>query len=188
MAEAYSIASVEYRSINGFPGYRVGNDGSVWSRWKRVGCGRGNGSRMVQGDTWKRLKTWIGSAGAGRLKTCLGYGNQRGVARLVLEAFVGPCPSGMEACHFPDPDPRNCALSNLRWDTKKANARDKDLHGRTPRGERHGMSKLTDSQVLEIFELRGAIGKRKIAKQFGVSHRTVQDIHSGRTHKDITLA
>jgi hypothetical protein len=28
---------IEYRDVVGFPGYRVGNDGSVWSRnWETV--------------------------------------------------------------------------------------------------------------------------------------------------------
>lgn len=28
--------TVEYRDIEGFPGYRIGSDGTVWSCWKRV--------------------------------------------------------------------------------------------------------------------------------------------------------
>lgn len=53
------------------------------------------------------------------------------VHRLVLAAFVGPCPDGMEACHDDD-NPRNNRLSNLRWDTKSANHRDKVRNGRNP--------------------------------------------------------
>lgn len=62
--------------------------------------------------------------------------------RLVLEAFVGPCPEGMEACHFPDRDPSNNRLSNLRWGTRSENRFDAVKHGthfstqktRCPRG------------------------------------------------------
>lgn len=50
------------------------------------------------------------------------------VHRLVLEAFVGPCPDGLEACHWDD-DPANNHLSNLRWDTSVANKRDMDRNG-----------------------------------------------------------
>src|SRR3970282_914182 len=39
------------------------------------------------------------------------------VHRLVLAAFVGPCPIGMEGCHD-DGAPTNTRLRNLRWDTK----------------------------------------------------------------------
>jgi len=45
------------------------------------------------------------------------------VHRLVLEAFVGPCPDGMEACHL-DSDKTNNRVSNLRWDTHLENMRD----------------------------------------------------------------
>ena len=37
------------------------------------------------------------------------------VSHLVLMAFVGPRPIGMEACHWND-DPSDNRLSNLRWD------------------------------------------------------------------------
>ena len=52
---------------------------------------------------------------------------------LVLEAFVGPRPAGMECCHA-DGDPANNMLTNLRWDTHSANLRDAVTHGthRTP--------------------------------------------------------
>lgn len=51
-----------------------------------------------------------------------------GVHRLVLAAFIGPCPDGMEACHS-DGDPTNNVVQNLRWDTRSANMRDKIRHG-----------------------------------------------------------
>lgn len=50
------------------------------------------------------------------------------VHRLVLSIFVGPCPDGLEGCHD-DGDPANNAVDNLRWDTKSANARDRQRHG-----------------------------------------------------------
>ncbi|WP_084978779.1 NUMOD4 motif-containing HNH endonuclease [Prescottella equi] len=45
------------------------------------------------------------------------------VHRLVLEAFIGPCPEGQVACHWDD-DPDNNSVDNLRWGTLKDNARD----------------------------------------------------------------
>ena len=50
------------------------------------------------------------------------------VHRLVLIAFVGPCPEGMEACHN-DGRPANNVVSNLRWDTQSANTFDRVKHG-----------------------------------------------------------
>jgi hypothetical protein len=65
------------------------------------------------------------------------------VHTLVLTAFVGPRPDGMECCHN-DGDCTNNHLSNLRWDTPSENAFDKVRHGthamliktRCPRGHR----------------------------------------------------
>jgi hypothetical protein len=45
------------------------------------------------------------------------------VHRLVLETFVGPCPEGMEACHWND-DPTDNRVDNLRWASKSDNRHD----------------------------------------------------------------
>lgn len=52
-----------------------------------------------------------------------GVVKSRYVHQLVLEAFVGPCPDGMEACHWND-IPDDNRLENLRWATKSANRYD----------------------------------------------------------------
>ena len=50
------------------------------------------------------------------------------VHRLVLAAFVGPCPEKHEACHH-DGNPCNNAAENLYWGTSSANEYDKVRHG-----------------------------------------------------------
>lgn len=50
------------------------------------------------------------------------------VHRLVLEAFVGPCPPKQEACHHDD-DPKNNSLENLRWGTRSENRMDMVRNG-----------------------------------------------------------
>lgn len=47
---------------------------------------------------------------------------------LVMRAFVGEAPAGMEVCHN-DGDSGNPALANLRYDTHQANAVDAVRHG-----------------------------------------------------------
>jgi hypothetical protein len=47
---------------------------------------------------------------------------------LVLEAFVGPRPTGFHACHNNGNSSDN-RLINLRWDTVSANQADKKTHG-----------------------------------------------------------
>jgi hypothetical protein len=71
------------------------------------------------------------------------------VARLVLLAFVGPCPDGMECCHTNGNRTDN-RLTNLRWDTPKANAADKRAHGTHPEGEGNGNHKLTEQDVRDM--------------------------------------
>lgn len=55
-------------------------------------------------------------------------GQDKYIHRLVLEAFVAPCPDGMEACHN-DGDRTNNHISNLRWDTRLGNCQDIIAHG-----------------------------------------------------------
>lgn len=50
------------------------------------------------------------------------------VHSLVLEAFVGPRPEGMQGCHY-DGDATHNDINNLRWDTPTANAEDMRRHG-----------------------------------------------------------
>lgn len=60
--------------------------------------------------------------------TYRGQRRQLAVHRLVLEAFVGPCPPDMEGCHGPGGQADN-RLVNLRWDTRRENAYDRVRHG-----------------------------------------------------------
>lgn len=69
----------------------------------------------------------------GYAEVVLGCGSRkatkhRRVHLLVLAAHVGPCPSGLEACHN-DGNRSNNQLGNLRWDTRVANMADKIIHG-----------------------------------------------------------
>jgi hypothetical protein len=51
------------------------------------------------------------------------------VHRLVMLAFVGPCPPGMETRHL-DGNPLNNRLENLVYGTRQENAQDRVNHGR----------------------------------------------------------
>jgi hypothetical protein len=121
---------VEYRQIPGFPAYRVGTDGSVWTCRRKGGNDR-SAERLTA--VWRPMKL---HAHGGYLRVNLvrdGKHYSRPAHCLVLEAFVGPCPLGMEACHFPDTERSNNRLDNLRWDTRSENMRDKfrDTMGRS---------------------------------------------------------
>lgn len=171
MAETHS--SVEYRYGTGkHEGYRVGNDGSIWSRRTKRRDAEYDGK-------WGRLKAEPLKK-RGHLLLFLCYkGKPRPylVHRLVLEAFVGPCPKGMEACHN-DGNPRNNCLENLRWDTPQNNNADKHRHGTALLGELNHQSKLTRDEVIEIRcrFAKGGIQKRELAKEYGVHETTIREI------------
>jgi len=171
---------VECRPITGFVGYCVGSDGSVWSCLKRGGG---------FGKKWRRLNPGLfGSPPVMYPGVLLRDGTRshpRTVHRLVLEAFVGPCPDGMEGCHN-DGNPLNNALSNLRWDTRKANMADRGAHGRTHQGSRVSMSKLTEADVVAIRAAHEA-GELNtdLAIRYNVSKLTISKIVNRRSWKHI---
>lgn len=168
---------VEYRDVPGFPDYRVGSDGSVWS--KRVSA------RWGQPPRWTKINGSL--ADHGYVKVSLFVDGQgkvdKYVHQLVLEAFVGPCPEGMEACHDPDRTRTNNTLSNLRWDTRKGNIADKVTHGTQPFGEDVHCAKLTESQVAEAREryAAGDVTMQAIADDLGVNQITAFDFIRGKT-------
>lgn len=73
------------------------------------------------------------------------------VHRLVLCAFVGPCPEKFQCCHNNGNSLDN-RIENLRWDTARANNADKRIHGTWQGGEKHPFAKLTAPAVVEIRE------------------------------------
>jgi hypothetical protein len=157
---------VEYRAVVDFPGYRVGNDGSVWTCWRTCR----SGSAMT--SNWKRLKALIHKR-RGYLYVNLsrdgGYKSNR-IHRLVLRAFVGPCPDGMECRHL-DGDPKNNLLTNLAWGTQKENREDCAAHEHYQKGEKHSQAKLTAEQVLDVRRryAAGGVFLRELAEELGVS-------------------
>lgn len=61
--------------------------------------------------------------------------NYAKVHHIVLEAFVGPRPEGMECCHAND-IPDDNRLENLRWGTKSSNMQDQVRNGRNHRANK----------------------------------------------------
>lgn len=173
-------AETVYREVIGQPEYRVGDDGSVWSCLNRGGSGAGCHAMT---DRWHQLDFHPAKGGYLRVRL---RRRLRMVHHLVLEAFIGPCPDGMEARHYPDHDPTNNRLTNLQWGTPIANARDRDEQGRTARGSRSGGAKLKEEQIPVIRRLR-AEGKliREIAAIYGVGCSTIDQIFSGRSWRHI---
>lgn len=108
------------------------------------------------------------------------------VHRVVLGAFAGPCPDGMQGCHN-DGDRQNNRLSNLRYGTPTENQGDRVEHGTHGRGERSATAKLCEAQVLDIHRRAPTETHSALAAEFGVARTTITAINQGATWGWLTL-
>jgi len=167
-----------FKKIEGYPNYEVSNYGRVIS-WAHK-----NGRRK---RAWK-LKPIIEANGY--LRVNLNNANNSKlylVHRLVLEAFLGPCPEGMQACHNNGVRANNFA-KNLRWDTPKNNQADRIKHGTAiySCGENVKVSKLKACEVTEIRRLRNCGIKIKLlGKMFKISISNISQIANNKAWKHI---
>ncbi len=164
---------MKIQPIKDFPGYLVGDDGTVWTNKSR-----GFKEKIPNlSYGYKRVSLWKDHKSI-TIK----------VHRLILETFKGlPPEEGMECAHINGIRADN-RIENLEWVTAKENARQREEHGMTARGARNGRTKLKREQVLEIRELL-VEGKStyQIAKQFGVTPSTIMGIKTRRIWKDNAL-
>ncbi len=113
-----------------------------------------------------------------------GFYRMRYVHQLVLEAFVGPCPSGLECRHL-DGNPDNNQLENLRWGTRLENMADKKLHGtERPPAPRYGLdnftAKFSDDDIRCIRAEPTFPGVNiMLAKCFGTDKTYISKIRNG---------
>lgn len=141
----------EWRAVAEFAGlYEVSNLGRVRSIDRRVPAGPGR-TRMtrgrvlsVQNDRYSHLAIKID-----------GEYHNRYVHRLVADAFLGPCPNGMEVCHN-DGDPFNNRVENLRYDTHSENQRDIVRLGRHQEAARTHCNKGHEYTADNVMPRRGA--------------------------------
>jgi hypothetical protein len=143
--------------VVGFPNYEVSDQGQVRNRSGHVLVQRNLTGGYSYVGLWRDGKNY-----------------QRRVHRVVLEAFVGPCPVGQEARHG-SPDRSNNQLAHLCWGTKEQNnGADKERDHTTHRGEQNGNVKLAWVDVFEIRRLRSeGMSQRKRAARFGVTQALI---------------
>jgi hypothetical protein len=161
-----------WKPCPGHPGYEVSNLGRVRSyRIKKPGCVLSPTSHMLA--TCYNLKGYAHVI----LRNAFCKPSTKTVHRLVLEAFIGPRPIGMEACHW-NGNRRDCRLDNLRWDYPSSNAQDKKRHGTYLKGETVHNHKLTIDSVAFIRNSQ-ATG-RHLAEQFNVRESTISAVRKKR--------
>jgi hypothetical protein len=154
------------KQIPGFPAYYVNGRGEMFGPRGKMSIGRT--------DSGYSRVTLYDSSGARKTLR---------MSRIVLLTFRGPCPSGHEAAH--DNGVKNDdRLANLTWKTTLANHADKQRHGTTARGERHGLAKLDAGKVTQIRASHGATDSA-LARQFGVSRPVIKSVRERRTWRHL---
>lgn len=174
--------ATEYRTVVGYPYYKIGNNGEVWSCLCKTGTGRSHRG-------WLRLASYIDKKGYVRysLRKKPGDRNQisYGLHKLLMDAFVGPRPDGYECRHIDD-NKLNNDLSNLAWGTHAENTEDRDRNGKTLKGEKHPLAKLTEEKVRDIRR-RSANGesRKSIAQDYGINPGSIASIIKFITWKEV---
>ena len=160
------------RDIPEYPGYKAGDDGSIWSS---------HNNRWGIGTKWRELRQ--GSQNIyGRtvvsIKRQDGIIHSRYAHHLILEAFRGPRPPGYEARHL-NSNAGDNRLINLTWGSREENLADMRANG-LKKGIRHHNAVLTDSDIIAM-RTRAASGEShtSIAKDFPVQRRQISRIVQG---------
>lgn len=178
-----------WKAVVGFEGaYEVSDQGRVRSLDRIVVCQQRTGINRRLVTMHRRLKGRV-LRGA-KLKSGhihVGFGHNTAdllVHRLVLEAFIGPCPVGHEACHRDDV-PSNNKLKNLYWGTRKENMDDAYRNGKHHVGEQHCNAKLNVALVRTMRELAKAMPIRQVAIKFGTPYFTAFKAIRGITWRSV---
>lgn len=181
----------KWKPVVGFPEYAVSNDGMVM----RV-------IRDAKNHAPKTLSPWMNNKGYLIVQLCNATGHHKKlVSRLVCEAFNGPAPTNKHEAAHGDGKTLNNKSSNLRWATRSENMEDARKHGtmaigalhgrttspeKTPRGEKHGHSKLTERDVKKIRSFsKTKVSGVFLAEKYGVSPATICNVRSGKTWSHI---
>lgn len=163
------MTAERWRAIPGWAGYRVSDLGRVKTVTRKLRDGRTAGGIV--------LKLEIGTAGYPMANLHRnGRRRRQYVHRLVMRAFVGPCPPGMEVRHL-NGDRLDCRLVNLEYGTHPENIRDQEAHGTSGRG-------LTAELAREIRERYAADPQEtyiSMSAAYGVSTTTIRQVLRGIT-------
>lgn len=171
-------AHEEWMDVKGYEGlYKVSSLGRIRSVGRIVK--HGNRFRIINDRILTGTKNKSGHIVVSLSNKC--SHERLLVHRVVLSTFVGPCPDGMECCHW-DGNHDNNRVENLRWDTRKSNCLDSIRHGTNVRGEKNHSSILSEFGVRVIRRLLefGTMSQREIGEYFCVSKGTISDINMGK--------
>jgi hypothetical protein len=170
-----------WKDIEGYEKYyQVSNLGGVKSLTRKMI--RSNG--IIQTFKERILKPCTDTKGY--LSVVLSKNNKANsfrIHRLVAKHFVPNIERKPQVNHI-DGDKLNNNFNNLEWCTNKENQKHATLNKLHARGEKAGKSKLTEKQVIDIFQSKEST--RKLGKKYNVHNATVFQIKNGDTWTDVT--
>lgn len=138
--------------------------------WPRVDASKG----ATECWLWMAQRT---EAGYGHIRAG-GHGSRTVLAHRVSWEFAnGPVPDGLFVLHACD-NPPCVNPSHLFLGTALDNGNDAAAKGRSPRGERNGRAKLTESEVEEIRRIyaSGGVLQKTIAAKYGVTQSHISTV------------
>lgn len=166
-----------WKDIPGYEGrYQVSNMGRVKSLERKVRSVNWYSHK----EFWRTVRERIlrpSSVRTGHLYVVLGHGKSGvPVHQLVMRAFVGNPPNGMEVRHL-NGDPADNRLENLKYGTRTENILDVFYQGKRWR-------KLSMNDVIYArFALFCGFPDKQIAEELGVAASTVASIRKGRSYQ-----
>ena len=110
------------------------------------------------------------------------FGEFHRAHRFAYQLFYGPLQPFNVVMHICD-NKVCCNPRHLRSGSQAENCLDAHSKDRHSRGSRHGMAKLTENQVREIFTDSRSSGQ--VAKSFGISRKVVKLIRDKKSWKHI---
>lgn len=128
-------------------------------------------------------------------KLSLGAGNHLRVSinnknyyvhTLVMLAFVGPRPHGME-CRHTDGNEKNNRADNLEWATHTRNIQDKKWH----KGSKHeaisGKLSACGVNFIKLAIKHKSVKTKELVRLFNVSRTAIYSIRDGKIHRDVVV-
>ena len=183
MGEYSDLECEIWKDIKGWSFHQVSNKGRI-----RVLPGGQVGRWKIASRIELRKLTHDIKGNSGYMRVMQGRTTKHQVHVIVLNEFDGPCPPGLECRHLNGDRTDNRWPENIKWGTHTENMEDRHKQGGYDginKGESHGSSKLTWSQVNEIKSRPGYWGITKdLGDEFNISHTTIAKIRRGDAWKD----
>ena len=154
--------------------YQISDKGRIFTK-RRL-----DGNRLIYGRELHPIVTQDGYLKVGLTKK--GETKKFYLHRLVAQHFI--CnPNNLPQVNHKDGNKFNNDVSNLEWCTKEQNQEHAVRNTLMQHGEARPSAKLSEKDVLEIYQLKGVLSAREIGERYGVSKNTINVILRGEKWK-----